>query len=112
MDVFRFAKLPKRANDPTRRYRLVRDEGETVGEMIIGGDAPDGDAVTLTLACEAVLSDAARKDALGTARRFLDELAAGWGVQVAELPGGNGWSASPDGGSRVRLDYQVVCANP
>lgn len=113
MDVFRFAKLPPRANDPTRRYRIVRgDEREHVGVVEIGGDAPDGDSVLLTVSCHPVLSDAAREDALGTARQFLDELAAGWGVQVAEVSGGDGWAAQADGGSRVRAEYRVVCANP
>ncbi len=109
MDMFRFAKQPMRANDPTRRYRLVRgEERERVGQVEVGGDAPDGDTVVLTVACHPILSDAAREDALGTARRFLDELAAGWGLQVAEVPGGSGWAEQPDGGFHIRLEYHVV----
>jgi hypothetical protein len=113
MDVFRFAKLPMRANDPTRRYRIVREpDRQTVGELEVGGDAPDGDSAVLTVTCGPSLSDAAREDALGTARRFLAELAAGWGVQVAEEPGGAGWEGKADGGSRIRLAYRVVCESP
>ena len=113
MDVFRFARLPPRANDPTRRYQLVRgDEREPVGRVEIGGDALEGDTVLLTVTCRPVLSDAAREDALGTARRFLDELAAGWGVQVAAVSSGAGWAAQADGGSRIQEEYRVVCANP
>ena len=113
MDVFRFAKLPPRANDRARRYQILWGEArEHVGDVEVGGDAPDGDAVVLTVACRPVLSDAAREDALGTARRFLDELAAGWGLQVAEVAAGSVWSEQPDGDFRIRLEYQVVCANP
>lgn len=113
MDVFRFARLPQRANDPPRRYRLVRgDERDHVGVVEIEGDAPEGDSVLLTVSCHAALSDAAREDALGTARRFLDELAAGWGVQVAEVSVRAGWAAQADGGARIRAEYRFVCANP
>jgi hypothetical protein len=113
MNPFRFAKQPRRANDPARRYRIVRgEESEHVGEVEVGGDAPDGDAVLLSVACLPVLDVAARDDALGAARRFLDELVAGWGMQVAEVPGGNGWAEQPDGRFHVRLEYRIVCANP
>ena len=109
MDVFRFARVPRRANEPARRYRVPWGEaGEDVGEVRVAGDARAGDRVVLTLACRAVPSDAAREDALGTARRFLDELAAGWGVQVAEATEGGGWAEQPDGGFLIRLEYPVV----
>ena len=86
MDVFRFAKVPMRANDPTRRYRIVRgDEREHVGEVEIGGDAPEGNTATLAVACHPDVSDAAREDALATARRFLMELVTGWGLQATEV---------------------------
>jgi hypothetical protein len=113
MDVFRFEKQPRRANDTTRRYRIVRGaERDHVGDAEIGGDVPDGDTIRLTVACHPVLSDAAREDALNTARRFLDEMTAGWGRQVAEVSGGSGWAEQPDGAFRIRLEYQAVCANP
>lgn len=113
MNAFRFAKIPMRPNDPTRRYRIVRgEEEETVGRLEIGGDVPDGDSIVLTVDCRPVLADAEREDALGTARRFLDELVAGWGHQVAEVPGAREWVAQEDGVSRMRIEYQVVCANP
>lgn len=112
MDVFRFAKLPMRANDRTRRYRIVRGESEHVGEIEVGGDAPEGDTVVLVVVGNAVLSDASREGALSAARRFLDELVSGWGLQIAEVPGGNGWEPQPDGAGRFRLEYRVVCASP
>ncbi|MDB5310308.1 MAG: hypothetical protein JWO38_4510 [Gemmataceae bacterium] len=113
MDVFRFTKIPMRANDPTRRYRIVRgDEREDVGEVEVGGDAPDGDTVVLMVTCHPALSDAAREDAMNTARRFLDELVAGWGHQVAEVPGDREWAEQPDGGFRIRQECQIICANP
>ena len=113
MDVFRFAKIPMRANDPTRRYRIVRgEEAETVGRLEIGGDAPDGDSIVLTVDCRAVLADAERESALSTARRFLDELVAGWGHQAAEVSGAREWTQQADGGHRMRAEYQLVCANP
>ena len=113
MEVFRFVKVPLRANDRTRRYRVVRAvEGDRVGDLEIAGDAPDDDSVELTVTCQPVLSDAAREDALSTARRFLDELAAGWGRQLAEVDVGSGWVEQPDGTWRVRVEYQTVCANP
>jgi hypothetical protein len=113
MDVFRFAKIPMRANDATRRYRIVRgDEGATVGRLEIGGDGPDGDALVLTVDCRGILADAERESALDTARRFLDELVAGWGHQVAEVPGPREWAPQADGDYRMRIEYQVVCANP
>src|SRR6478735_2903327 len=113
MDVFQFAKVPRRANDPTRRYRiLAREAGEDVGEVRVSGDGGAGDPVVLTVVCRPVLSDTAREDALGTARRFLDELAAGWGVPLAEAAGGSEWAEEPDGGFRIRLEYQVNPARP
>ena len=94
MDVFRFAKLPMRANAPTRRYRIVRgDEREHVGEVKVHGDAPD-------------VSDAAREYA--PARRFLTEMVTGWGLQAREVGGGTGWAEQPDGRFRVRLEYDTV----
>lgn len=111
--MYRFAKLPMRANDPTRRYRIVREpDRQTAGEIEIGGDAPDGDTAVLTVTCGPSLSDADRAEVLGAARRFLAELAAGWGVQVAEEPGGAGWEGKADGGARARVTYRVVCENP
>jgi hypothetical protein len=108
MDVFRFAKLPQRANDPTRRYRLVRgQEKDHVGDVEITGDAPDGDTVVLSMTCHPVLSDAAREDALGTAHRFVEELAAGWGRAVVEGPAQVRWEGQPDGRFRVRQAYRV-----
>jgi hypothetical protein len=113
MEVFRFVKVPFRANDLTRRYRIVRAvERDPVGDLEIAGDAPDGDSVILTVTCQPVLSDAAREAALGTARRFLDELAAGWGRQLAEVAVGTGWVEQPGGTWRVLVEYQTVCANP
>jgi hypothetical protein len=113
MDVFRFVKLQRRANDPTRRYVVVYGEQrENVGDLEIGGDVPDGEFLTLTLTCRATLSDAAREDALNTARRFLDELGAGWGHLLAEVRREENWVELPDGTFRMRVEYQVVCANP
>ncbi len=112
MDVFRFVKLPRRANDPTRRYFVVHGpQRENVGTLDISGDAPDGELLTLTLTCRPVLSDAAREDALNTARRFLDELAAGWGHQLAEV-NRDGWTESADGTFVMRLDHRIVCTAP
>lgn len=111
MDIFRFVKQPQRANDATRRYRIVCGPNrEDVGEVEIGGDAPEGDTALLTVACLPVLSDAAREDALGTARRFLTELATGWGIQLTEVADGAAWVEQPGGESRIRLEYRVVCA--
>lgn len=90
MDVFRFVKLPQRANDRTRRYRLVRGlEGDDIGSIEVAGDALEGSTVLLTVACHWILSDAVREDALATTRRFLTELARGWGLQ-AEVAVENG----------------------
>lgn len=112
MNVFRFAKTPRNATDRTRCYQILRgDEREHVGGVEIGGDAPDGDAITLTVTCHPTLSGDAREEALGTAKRFVDELAAGWGVQVAEMQSGGGWVEQADGNSCIRLGSQVVCAN-
>jgi hypothetical protein len=112
MDVFRFVKLPRRANDPTRRYCVVYGpQRENVGDLEISGDAPEGEHLILALTCRPVLSDAAREDALDTARRFLDELAAGWGHQLAEARH-DGWTESADGTFSTRLDYRIVCTAP
>lgn len=111
MDVFRFAKLPLRANDPTRRYQLVTGSGpdeKVVGRLELAGDAPDGDTLHLTLNCSPDLSDAARQDALDTARRFVDELAVNWGRQATEAGGEPAWEAQADGKVRTRLTYTVV----
>jgi hypothetical protein len=109
MDVFRFTKQSPRANDSTRRYRMTRgEEREHVGEIEVGGNAPEGDTVLLSVICLPVLTVALREDALNTARRFLEELVTGWGRQVAEVPEGSGWAEQPDGRFCVRLEYQVV----
>lgn len=108
MDVFRFTKLPMRADDPTRRYRIVRgDERSPVGEVEIGGAGPDGGMVTLEVTCHPDLSDDAREDALATARRFLAELVTGWGLQATEGGGRAGWEEQPDGRVRVRREYDA-----
>lgn len=113
MSAFRFEKMPMRANDRARRYRVLRgEEREHVGEVEVGGDAPDGDAVVLTVDCLPTLLGTMREKALDAARRFVDELAAGWGRQVAEVPGGREWEALPGGSSRVRIEYQMTCAAP
>jgi hypothetical protein len=106
MDVFRFAKVPPRANDPTRHYRLLH-AGARVGDVEITGDAPDGDAVALTMTCDPALSDAAREDALATARRFLEELVSGWGLAVLDGPADAAWEEQPDGRLRARLAFAV-----
>src|SRR4051794_1021710 len=104
MNVFRFVKMPMRANDRTRRYKILRgEEREHVGEIEVGGDAPDGDTVVLVVACRPNLLGPMREKALDTARRFVDELVAGWGRQVAEVPGDRGWEELPGGSSRVRI---------
>jgi hypothetical protein len=98
-----------RANDTTRRYRLVRGpEGDQVGGVEVGGTAPTGDTAVLTVTCLPVLSDAPREDALATARRFLGELVAGWGLKADEVRGGAGeWVEQPDGSSRLREEHRV-----
>ncbi len=109
MNAFRFAKLPPRANDPTRRYQIVTGAAHTVvGLVEVTGDAPDGDTLRLTVTCYPELSDADRGHALDVARRFADELAAGWGRQAAEAADAPGWETLPDGKFRTRLDYSVV----
>jgi hypothetical protein len=107
MGVYRFAKVPPQANDRTRRYRVLQGEAH-VGEVEVGGNAPDGDAMALTVTCHQALSDEIRAEVLAAARQFMDELAAGWGVQLAEVPGGGGWAEQPDGVSRTRLEFLVV----
>jgi hypothetical protein len=111
MGAFRFARLPPRANDPTRRYQLVTGSGpdqKVVGRLELIGDAPDGDALHLALTCSPDLSDAARQDALDTARRFVDELAANWGRQVVEAAGEPAWEPLPDGKVGTRLTCTVA----
>lgn len=109
MDVFRFTKQPLRANDPTRRYQMIRgEEREHVGEIEVGADASESDTVLLSVACLPVLTVALREDALDTARRFLEELVAGWGRQIVEEPEGSEWAEQPDGRFLVRLEYRVV----
>jgi hypothetical protein len=78
----------------------------------VSGDLPDGDAIVLNVVCFAVIPEAARAEALDSARRFLDELAAGWGRQVAEAAGDYVWAGQPDGPFSIRIEYQAVCANP
>ena len=109
MDVFRFEKLPLRANDTTRRYRIVRGlERDQVGTVEVSGDAPEGESLQLTVVCQPILSDAAREDALATTRRFLDEMVTGWGLQVLESSEEAEWEEQPDGSFRVRREYRVA----
>lgn len=110
MDVFRFAKLPLKANDPTRRYRVVRGvERDHVGAVeITGADARPGGVLTMTVTCLPVLSDAARDDALTTAVRFVEELAAGWGLHLENSPRDAEWDAQPDGSFLQQVQYRVV----
>jgi hypothetical protein len=111
MDVLRFAKLPPRANDPTRRYQLVTGSGpdqKVLGRLELTGDAADGDTLHLALTCTPDLTDAARQDVLDTARRFVNELAANWGRQAAEAGGEVGWEPLPDGKLGTRLTFTVV----
>jgi hypothetical protein len=92
MDVFRFAKVPPQANDPTRRYRLLHGPAnDLVGDVEIGGGPTADTTVALTVTCAPVLSDAAREDALATARRFLEELVTGWGLAVLDGPADAAW---------------------
>lgn len=107
MNEYRFAKLPSWANDPTRRYRVLRGE-ELAGEAEVGGDAPNGDTLVLTVKCQPSLTEVARDELLAAARRFVDELAAGWGVQVDEAGGGGGWAVQPEGGSRAVVEYRAT----
>ncbi len=109
MDVFRFVKRPMRANDPTRRYQLVRGhERDYVGDIEVN-DASLGDvAVVLTLVCFPVLSDAAREDALSNTRRFLEELVTGWGLTLGEATTESEWVEQADGNFLVRLEYAIV----
>ncbi|MBA4190729.1 MAG: hypothetical protein C0467_22315 [Planctomycetaceae bacterium] len=108
MDVFRFTKLSPRPNDRTRRYTILRNlEKDHVGALEISGDAPEGDTVVLSVICAPVLSDAARDDALSTARRFLGEIVTGWGLDIAASPETSNWVEEPDGNFRVVLEYRV-----
>ena len=81
MDVFKFVKRTPKANDPVRRYAVVSGT-DRVGDLEVL--PPNDGAVVLTAEFGALLSDAAREDALATALRFLDELALGWGVHLRE----------------------------
>jgi hypothetical protein len=102
---FRFAKRPQKANDRTRRYRILRgEEREHVGELEIAEDTPSG-ITAVSLFCFANLVGTGREIALGDARRFVDELAAGWGRQLVEAPGGT-WVELPESRSVIRLGYR------
>ncbi|MBP3957926.1 hypothetical protein J8F10_21950 [Gemmata sp. G18] len=105
MDVFRFIKLTQKANDPARRYTIVTGQGIRVGDVEV--TPPARDAVVLDLVLYPTLSDAAREDALNTTRRFLDELALGWGVHLNEGAGARE-EEQPDGKFRVRLEYRAT----
>ncbi len=92
MDVFRYVKRPIRANDPTRRYQLVRGhERDYVGDIEVTGDALESAVIHLMLTCFPVLSDASREDALNNTRRFLAELVTGWGFASDEPTVGSEW---------------------
>ncbi len=106
MDVFRFVKLPQQANDPTRRYTVVSVAGERVGDVEVV--PPLRGKVVMSVVCYASLSDAARADALTTARRFLDELALGWGVHLVEGSETGGPQEQPDERFIVRLEYDAI----
>ena len=106
MDVFRFVKLTQKANDPARRYYVVTGSGERVGDVEV--IPPNGARVVMTVLLRPVLSDAAREDALDTARRFLDELALGWGAHLVEEARARRSGEEPDGNFRVRLEYRTV----
>jgi hypothetical protein len=110
MDVFRFAKLPLKANDSTRRYRVMRGvERDHVGTVeVVGSDSRPGGTLRVTVACLAVLSDAAREDALATAVRFVEELSAGWGLHIEDGTRDPEWTAQPDGSFLKRIEYKVV----
>lgn len=103
MDVFKFVKLPNRANDPLRRYAV------TAGVVRVGDLEvlpPSDGAVVLTVALGVALSDAAREDALNTAVRFLDELALGWGTHL--LDERRETEARPDGSFRARVTFRTA----
>lgn len=107
MDVFRYAKLPQKPNDPTRRYRITQGQtNEHVGSVEVV--PPKGDMVVMSVTCLSILSDAAREDALNTTRRFLDELAHGWGVQLLDVSGANQLEEHPDGNFHIRLEYRTA----
>ena len=106
MDVFRFVKLTQKANDPTRRYAIVSVAGERVGDVEV--TPPQLGTVVMSLTCSPVLSDAARADALTTTRRFLDELALGWGVHLVEGSAPSEMGEQPDGRFVVRLEFEAV----
>ncbi|VTR96318.1 unnamed protein product [Gemmata massiliana] len=106
MDVFRFVKRAMKSNDPTRRYMLVTGDGTRAGDIEV--IPPAHGTVRLDVVLRPVLSDAAREDALNTTRRFLDELAGGWGVQLDEGSGTSGLAEQPDGNYRVQIEYRVI----
>ncbi|WP_439624996.1 hypothetical protein [Gemmata sp.] len=106
MDVFRFVKLTQKANDPARRYTLVSVAGGRVAELEV--IPPQKGTVVMSLSCSPVLSDAAREDALSTTRRFLEELALGWGVHLVETPAPVEMREQPDGRFAVRLEFEAV----
>jgi hypothetical protein len=109
MDVFKYKKLPQRSNDSSRRYQLVRGmEGDHVGEVEVGGDAPEGNTVRLILLCFPILSDAAREDALSNTMRFLAEMASGWGLQLGDSLKASEWAEQPDGTFWIWREYEVV----
>jgi len=103
MDVFKFVKRTPKANDLARRYAVVSGT-DRVGDLEIL--PPNDGAVVLTAEFKAVLSDAAREDALGTALRFLDELALGWGVHLLEEHRES--EERPDGISRTRVTFRTA----
>ncbi len=106
MDVFKFVKLPLKANDSTRRYTTVSVAGEQVGDVEV--TPPQRGAVVMSLTCSPVLSDAAREDALATTRRFLNELALGWGVHLVEGPASTEIREQPDGRFAARPAFEAV----
>ncbi len=105
MDVFRFVKLPLKANDPARRYAVVSVTGERVGELEV--IPPKQDSVAVSLICAAALSDAAKEDAVTTTRRFLDELAVGWGVHLVDGPQSE-LQEQPDGRFLIQLELSTA----
>ncbi len=106
MDVFRFVKLTQKANDPTRRYTIVSVAGERVGDAEV--TPPREGTVAMSLTCSPSLSDAAREDVLTTTRRFLDELALGWGVHLVEGSASGEMGERPDGRFAVRLEFKAA----
>jgi len=107
MDVFKYKKLQMQANDPTRRYELMRGlERDHVANVEIVGDPPRDNTLVVTVVCFGILSDAAREDALSNTRRFLKELVTGWGFELGESTE-SGWAEQPNGRFLARLEYAV-----